>query len=313
MKSMAAATAQERHLRSDLRIELLRDRTGIYGIGTFVGGYPRLDQWQIILRTDKVVDAPAHDNRNWYTNAYQRIPDVAYRLFGRTRETAIREKLFSAMLDRDGYPQEPSDGQRTWFTANRGRYYSLKRVSFRVLNNLIGEAIEEAADAKAVLMARRFPIRIRQELYESFVREGSRSIQLAMTFPVLAVLVYSDSVRLENTEEDVRLLFTRAEARAMVRRGCSLRRIAGLCDVPMVLQKFKPGVAKTALLSGEPAIGMQPPVLPGSVRSTSVSRQSVASSDALKVPEAVCCRLAAAAAGRPCSSSIRWSSWASSC
>ena len=57
--------------------------------------------------------------------------------------------------------------------------------------------IEDAANMDAVHAARRFPIVCREQLYESFIEHGKRAIQLAHSFPALALLTYCAGARLE--------------------------------------------------------------------------------------------------------------------
>ena len=68
-------------------------------------------------------------------------------------------------LNRAGLPWPPSDPNERWWSTdkklqarNRGVYHGLRCFSLRVINDLIGEALQEAAHADAVKAARRFPL-----------------------------------------------------------------------------------------------------------------------------------------------------------
>jgi hypothetical protein len=106
-----------------------------------------------------------------------------------------------------------------------------------VINELIGKALQEAADADAVRAARRFTFAHRESIYRAAAL-SRRVLQLTETFPVLAVAIYSDH----------RTLYPRADsdrksAAHLVDRGARLRDVAAVMNIPMPLQYIKPGVA----------------------------------------------------------------------
>jgi hypothetical protein len=152
------------------------------------------------------------------------------------------------MLRREGlvpgdseYPRRP-DG--TWGsfwavdprqeTINRNKYHGLRRASVCVINRLIAEGLEEAAEQEALKQARRFPLEHRYEVYRAGAVDA-RLLQLISVFPVLAVAI------LEAPRE-----WNRLEAQHLVKIGAPLRRIADFMDVPMALRKVQPGVAHLA-------------------------------------------------------------------
>jgi hypothetical protein len=73
-------------------------------------------------------------------------------------------------------------------THNRGVYHGLRILSLQVINNLIGKALEEAADGAALEAARRFTFEHRERIYRAAAL-SHRALQLTETFPVLALAI----------------------------------------------------------------------------------------------------------------------------
>jgi hypothetical protein len=173
----------------------------------------------------------------------------ARRIFRSCAEEELRRVVHWEMLRRKGlvpddgskFP-ERSDGTSGNFwaidpaqeTINRNEYHGLRRLSLCVINRLIVEALEEAAEPEALKQARRFPLRHRYEIYRA-AATSHRFLQLTSVFPVLAVAILRGR---RNSD--------RFQAPHLVEIGAPLRRIADLMDVPMVLRKVKPGVAHWA-------------------------------------------------------------------
>ena len=76
-------------------------------------------------------------------------------------------------------------------TRNRGIYHGLRQLSLHVINDLIGRALEEAADADAVKAARRFAFKHRECIHRAGAL-SRRALQLTETFPVLALAIYAE-------------------------------------------------------------------------------------------------------------------------
>jgi hypothetical protein len=110
-----------------------------------------------------------------------------------------------------------------------------------VINDLIGKALEEAADADAVRAARRFTFEHREDIYGASAL-SHRALQLTETFPVLALLIYSHPWRLRGGSVGRRP----DDAARLVDRGARLRDVAAVMNVPMALRRVRPGVAHLA-------------------------------------------------------------------
>jgi hypothetical protein len=129
-------------------------------------------------------------------------------------------------------------------------FHGLRQSSLRIINNLIGQALEEAADADAVKAARRFAFYDRERIYRA-AAVSRNAMQLTETFPLLALAIYTD-LRLVECEEGQHGGFVyletngdacKNEARRLVDRGARLREVAAAMGIPMALRCIKPGVA----------------------------------------------------------------------
>lgn len=134
-----------------------------------------------------------------------------------------------------GLPWPPDQDVKWWSKdkkqqeRNRAIYHGLRLSSLRIINKLIGEALQ-AADPDALRTARRFAFRYRERIYRACAL-SRRALQLAETFPVLACAIYCHHER------------RNAEAVIRVEQGARLREIAAIMDVPTFLRKVKPGAA----------------------------------------------------------------------
>jgi hypothetical protein len=243
-------------------VELLRDQRGVYGIGVSdlfdfeaVAWSCGIEQVKfedrcppsLILRPDRLgVDDGLKSHRavlQKITGGFRRGP------FMHTHEERLRQFIHHKALDRAGLPWPPPDNIHVrWWSEdkkqqarNRSIYHGLRVLSLCVINDLIGKALEEAADADAVKAARRFTFAHREDIYRAAAL-SRRALQLTETFPVLALLIYSMPWRLRDGSVGRR----HDEAARLVDRGARLRDVAGAMNVPMALRHIKPGVAHLA-------------------------------------------------------------------
>lgn len=229
----------------DVRVELRRDRRGVYGVGMVGLGDSESERHdvQFILRPDVQEEANYRPQ-----TAFHPIPDMP--IFRRTTEFDLIGKLVRGMQARAGFPHQQGHMMGSWWsedaeqqTANRKAYWGRKRKAWRIVNALIGEAIEAAAPAEAVTAARRFNLRDRAYVYRA-ITGSNRALQLAGTFPALALALYGDFFPKPAPARDREVL---AEARRLVEVGARLKCIADLMGVPLALRAVKPSAAADAL------------------------------------------------------------------
>jgi hypothetical protein len=262
-------------------VALLRDGRGIYGIGVSdlfdyeavawsCGVEPQPYTFErppsaLILRPDRLMDAKAPPPMlAGYAVLQKIVGGFRHGPFMRSREEQLRQFIHHEALKRAGLPWPPPDNHRVrwWATdakrqaRNRGIYHGLRRLSLHVINDLIGKAIE-VADADAVKAARRFTLAHRERIYRAAVL-NPRAQQLIETFPVLAMVIYSDHWRLSPclslSEFDpsaanliLKDLADRKSAAAhLIDCGARLRDVAAVMKIPMALRHIKPGVAHLA-------------------------------------------------------------------
>jgi hypothetical protein len=191
----------------------------------------------------------------------------------RTHEEQLRRFIHHEALNRAALPwpppQDSPSGFAQWWSAdkkqqarNRGIYNGLRQLSLRVVNRLIGAALEAAADADAVKAARRFAFAHRESIYRAGAL-SRRALQLTESFPVLALAIYAEDwqvrkyderhERLSPSEifriwdaEAAELRLRENEAIKRVVAGARLRDVAGAMGIPMALRHIKPGVAHLA-------------------------------------------------------------------
>lgn len=212
---MAARPDRMRRPRTEARpIELLRDERGVYGIGVSNSYDHEAHAWacgieepthndrcpaSLILRPDKLVKLT--DARFYRTRAVlQKITGgFRYSLFSTSTEEGLRQFIHHEALRRAGLPWPPKHYGHSdiWWstnkrdqTRNRAVYHGLRLLSLHVVNQLIGKAIEDAADADAIKAARRFAFAHRENIYRA-TTPNRRALQLTETFPLLALVIYS--------------------------------------------------------------------------------------------------------------------------
>jgi hypothetical protein len=120
--------------------------------------------------------------------------------------------------------------------------------SLRVVNRLIGAALEAAADADAVKAARRFAFEHRESIYRAGAL-SRRALQLAETFPVLALAIYAEDCRVGHYGERrdaAELRARKNQAIKLLLAGARLREVAVATGIPMALRHIRPGVAHLA-------------------------------------------------------------------
>jgi hypothetical protein len=155
-------------------VELLRDARGVYGIAVsdfydyeahaWACGVEQLtpdDRYSyrccppsLILRPDRVADLPIGPEP--HRAVLQKITRGSRSgPFRRSHEERLRQFIHYEALKRAGLPWPPPDNDQVrWWSSdkeqqarNRGIYHGLRQLSLCVINNLIGKALEEAADA----------------------------------------------------------------------------------------------------------------------------------------------------------------------
>jgi hypothetical protein len=252
-------------------VELLRDARGVYGIGVSepfdyeavawrCGVMPEWFTFEhppepLILRPDWFMDTKPHRAvLQKIVGGFRRGP------FMRSGEERLRQFIHHEALNRAGLPWPPSDHNERWWSTdkkqqarNRGVYHGLRCLSLHVINDLIGKALQEAADADAVKAARRFTLAHRERIYRAAAL-SRRALQLTETFPVLATAIYSDQWRLlppaaDFNNQDARrteLADRKSIAAHLVDRGARLRDVAAVMNIPMTLRHIKPGAAHLA-------------------------------------------------------------------
>jgi hypothetical protein len=151
----------------------------------------------VILRPDRLSDTKPHYDFLQKHAVLQKIVG-GFRLcpFVRSSEEQLRQFIHHEALKRAGLPWPPPDSlQVRWWatdkkqqTHNRGVYHGLRILSLQVINNLIGKALEEAADGAALEAARRFTFEHRERIYRAAAL-SHRALQLTETFPVLALAI----------------------------------------------------------------------------------------------------------------------------
>jgi PcfJ-like protein len=253
-------------------VELLRDGRGVYGIGvselfdyeaiawscgiepephTFECPRPLVLRPDCFMKTEpprEVLSACDYAVLQKIVGGFRRGP------FMHSAEEHLRQFIHHEALNRAGltWPPRDNDHARWWATdekqqaRNRDIYHGLRRLSLHVINDLIGKALHEAADADAVTAARRFTFAHRERIYRAAAL-SRRALELTETFPVLAMAVYSDDpwrLRLDLRKAD--LADRKSVAARWVDRGARLRDVAAVMNIPMALRHIKPGVAHLA-------------------------------------------------------------------
>ena len=173
-------------------VQLLCDSQGIYGIGV-VGNAVQADGRhppEVILRPDRLSEAKTHPA------ALQMIMGgFRHGMFSHMAEERLRQAIHWEMLRRRGLNWPPDDDLRWWSkdseqqARNRQIYHGLRLSSLAVINRLIGEALQTAAEPHALALARRFQFRQRYEIYRA-TAASHRALQLTDVFPALGLAIF---------------------------------------------------------------------------------------------------------------------------
>jgi PcfJ-like protein len=216
-------------------VQLLRDATGIYGIGGSETIRVRQDV-ELPLRPDRLKEC------SWGAALQMITGGFRYGPFTHTAEERLRRIVHHAMLHSAGLPWPAPHNVAYWSAdpgqqrRNRQRYHGLRLASLGVVNKLISEALT-VADQDALKQARRFTINNRYDLYR-YGATSHRALQLIETFPTLALaLCHGRRTKTGGAEE----------AKQLVESGAPLRRIAGLMGLPWAMRRIKPGAAHIAV------------------------------------------------------------------
>jgi hypothetical protein len=222
-------------------VQLLRDTKGIYGIGVVKNGVEdgHRQPAEIVLRPDRLFEAETRPA------ALQMIfGGFRHGMFSHMSEERLRQAIHWEMLRRKGL-NWPLDRLRWWSedsehqARNRQIYHGLRLASLAVVNRLIGEALEAAAEPNALALARRFRFHQRYEIYRA-TAASHRALQFTNVFPALGLAIFG----LGSSRAKVNLV---PEAKRLVEAGAPLRKIAELMSVPMAFRSVKPGAAHLAL------------------------------------------------------------------
>lgn len=256
-----------------MRVELLRDRKGVYGIGPVrpvepvaeapliprpILPHPQRPSWAepvahpgwadpppLILRPDRFHDCPVKGSRAVLQMITGGFP------FWHSSEERLRQIILQEALKRAGLaPCCFWQDIREKTTNNRRIFFGLLRSSQRVINTLIGKALEEAAHGDAIKAARRFTFRNREMIYRA-AAVSRNALQLTETFPLLALAVYTSNhwaARYVDFlwpagKEPEDLSDRISEASRLIERGARLREVAAAMGIPMALRYVKPGAA----------------------------------------------------------------------
>jgi hypothetical protein len=223
-------------------VELLRDGKGVYGIG--VAEQVEIDHrpTDLIFRRDRLRESKTH-------RAVLQMITGGFRhgMFARMSEEHLRKVIHHGLLCRAGLPWPPPESPDTvsyWSSdprqqvRNRKIFHGLRLGSLSIVNGLIGQALEEAADREAIMLARRFRFRNRYAIYRAAIL-SPRALQITAAFPALSVAIFANG----SGGATDRAFY----AAGLVDAGAPLKKIAELMRVPMAFRKIKPGAADLAL------------------------------------------------------------------
>jgi len=280
-------------------VELLRDRQGVYGIGisdaydiealAWACGVDPTDMWRT-PHMDNLILRPTmlQFGKQCHYGSFAVLQKITggfrHGMFTHSREERLRQFVHHEALIRAGLPwPPPNEGNIKYWSRdkkqqdrNRQIYHGLRLGSLHVINKLIDRVLREAADQDALKVARRFAFR--QGYRESIYRAGAKSrraLQLAETFPVLALAVFGGEARhwhehrvtdfdSEKIEAEMNETARRVqEATDLIERGARLRDVAAVMQIPMALRRVKPGAAHLACsLNADWIMSLMPDSLP---------------------------------------------------
>ena len=247
----------DRRITQTMSVELLRDARGIYGIGITEPHDLEALAWSCGIDTEKTYilrpppplilrpDWPERPKRFYGDGAALQkiVGGFRHGPFEHMAEEKLRQFIHHEALQRAGLPWPPPDHHERWWSndkaqqaRNRGVYHGLRRLSVGVINRLIGELHEAAANPDAIRAARRFTLRHREAIYRDCAL-SRRALQLVDTFPVAALAIYADgwpSTGETEWDEFKRLLRQRAQqqqdAAKLVEFGARLRDVAAVLE-----------------------------------------------------------------------------------
>ena len=167
-------------------------------------------------------------------------------MFTYLTEEKLRRVIHHEALFRAGLPWPPQWGKGIKYWSrdkkqqdrNRQIYHGLRRRSLHIINQLVGVALQEAADPVALKVARRFPFYYRELIYRAGAK-SRRALQLAEAFPVLAVAVYCPGVIPYYRENQY---YGAAARQAAVQYGAPCQLIGQSSTSSAPLQKWNPSV-----------------------------------------------------------------------
>ena len=144
-------------------------------------------------------------------------------------ERALADGLHRAMCAARGM-----DRANDWVSI-RPQWHGLRAVATRSINRLVRVMLGYAVEPEHLKTIRRFPIKVRGELYHGLCRNGPRAWQLAESFPALACVLYGKCYHLTD-DTTARLPL----ARDLVRDGAPLSDVAATVELPMALRRIRP-------------------------------------------------------------------------
>jgi PcfJ-like protein len=222
---------------TSVRIELLKDEKGIYGIAPT--GLPQSVGHiaPIIIRPDRISED------DWATDrALQMIPS---KRFG---TSSAEHRLMEAV----SHSWAAESAKKMGLDRLPPKYYfALRQRSRRIVNSLIREALA-VANPEYLKTARRYPILYRYPIYSACCLYGERANQIANTFPAAAIAAYGrlyDVYRTMAGTGRVDETVVRAkcdEIFELIQKGARLRVIAEALKLPKVTRHVQPANVSVA-------------------------------------------------------------------
>ena len=194
---------------------------------------------EIVLRPDRLFEAETSP-----AALQMIIGGFRHGMFSHMTEERLRQQIHWEMLRNKGLILPP-DRLRWWSEDSKQQartrqiYHGLRLASLAVVNRLIGEALEAAAEPNALALARRFRFHQRYEIYRA-TAASHRTLQLTNVFPALGVAIFGRCSSRAKVNQG-------PEAKRLVEAGAPLRKFAELMGVPMAFRRVKPGAAHLAL------------------------------------------------------------------
>ena len=228
-------------------VELLRDGKGIYGIGVAKEAETDHRPRDLILRHDRLPELET--GFSGYPILQMITGGFRHGMFCRTAEELYRQVIHHEMLRRAGLAWPPPDvaflwNERYWSSdprqqnRNRQIYHGLRLGSLSVVNSLISQALDEAANPEVIKIARRFRFRYRYSIYRAAAL-SPRAMQITNAFPALSLAIFAQG--------GVGVNPNTRRAAELVEAGAPLKKIADLMRIPMAFRKVKPAAADLAL------------------------------------------------------------------